>query len=207
MSPPIDSQVDVEDSNNIEEQQHADLRTPLLDAAGLRPSSIPQIIGNLLQNWWLWEILSSFISVLSFVSIVVILIVYDSSSLPDWPFVFNVRSYSSFSIVLIRLKAFRSTQLYLFSRPSQSFPYHLLWVPQSVNPNGFGIDKKSHGHFRTCSFSMTLVEVLGAPPVFFSTYVLGELPELRRVQRKIGHHHVNPIFTGVWLYWVRFSRS
>lgn len=105
MSPPIDydSQVDVEDSNNIEEQLHANLRTPLLNAAGLRPSSISHIIGNLLQNWWLWEILSSFVSVLSFLFIVVILIVHDSSSLPDWPFVFNINSVISFFATIAKL--------------------------------------------------------------------------------------------------------
>lgn len=93
MSPPIDgdSQINVQDNNIIEEQQHADSRTPLLSADNLQPSSIFQNTRNLLQNWWLWELLASFVSVLSFLSIVVILVVYDSSSLPDWPFVFNVR--------------------------------------------------------------------------------------------------------------------
>lgn len=92
MSPPIDGDSQIEQNNNIiEEQQHADSSTPLLSADKLQPSSIFQNTCNLLQNWWLWEILASLVSLLSILSIVVILIVHDSSSLPDWPFVFNVR--------------------------------------------------------------------------------------------------------------------
>lgn len=99
MPPPIgsDSPTELQDSD-IEEQQNADSRTPLLNADGPQQSSMAQNIGNLLQNWWLWEILASFLSLLSILSMVVILIVYDSSSLPDWPFVFNVRQNPSLTI-------------------------------------------------------------------------------------------------------------
>lgn len=98
------SQIDdpIQDSD-IEERQHANSRTSLLNAAGQQSSSISQKTSNLLQDWWLWEILSSFVSLLSILSIVVILIVYDSSSLPDWPFVFNVRQHSQLTMLLIGL--------------------------------------------------------------------------------------------------------
>ncbi|MCJ1468708.1 hypothetical protein MMC07_007338 [Pseudocyphellaria aurata] len=90
-------------NSQMEEEQHADSRTPLLSPAGLKPSSFLQKTGNLFQNWWLWEILASLVSLLSILSIVVILIVYDSRSLPDWPFVFNINSVISFFATIAKL--------------------------------------------------------------------------------------------------------
>ena len=83
---------DSDGSNNTGlEPQDADSRTPLLRGVRVRTRSLFHNIGQLLQNWWLWEIIGAFTSVLSLSIIFLILLLYDSSSLPDWPFIFNVR--------------------------------------------------------------------------------------------------------------------
>ncbi len=70
----------------------ADSRTPLLKSLPLqRASSARSKISGLLSDWWLWEIISAATCILALAVIVVILLLYDSSALPDWPFVFTVR--------------------------------------------------------------------------------------------------------------------
>ena len=68
-------------------------RAPLLKAASSQGASLTQHTGSLLSNWWLWELLETCISTIALVVIVIILFVYDGSSLPDWPSVFTVRRY------------------------------------------------------------------------------------------------------------------
>ena len=70
--------------------QDADSRSPLLKQSVPRPASLSRKISLLLQDWWLWEILSALTALISSTVIIVILVIFDSSSLPDWPSVFTV---------------------------------------------------------------------------------------------------------------------
>ena len=76
---------------NVEEP-NINSRTPLLKTSTLRHSSISHAVSLLFQDWWLWEFVGASIAVISIVVIFVILLLYDSSSLPDWPFIFTVGS-------------------------------------------------------------------------------------------------------------------
>ena len=71
--------------------QDADSRTPLLKQSVPEPASLSPKISLLLQDWWLWEILSALTALISSTIIIVILVIFDASSLPDWPSVFTVR--------------------------------------------------------------------------------------------------------------------
>ncbi len=73
------------------DEHNADSRTPLLIKSVPKPASISQRIALLLQDWWLWELASVSIALLATIAIIVILALYDGSSLPDWPSVFTVR--------------------------------------------------------------------------------------------------------------------
>ncbi len=75
----------------MSDAQDVDFRTPLLKQSVPRPASLLRKISLLLQDWWLWEILSALTALISSAVIIVILVVFDSSSLPDWPSVFTVR--------------------------------------------------------------------------------------------------------------------
>jgi len=82
------------DERNMTDGDHvlADSSTPLLKSLPLqRASSARSKISGLLSDWWLWEIISAVTCVLALAIIVVILLLYDSSALPDWPFVFTLR--------------------------------------------------------------------------------------------------------------------
>ena len=74
--------------------QDVDSRTPLLKQSFQKPPSLSHKLSLLLQDWWLWEILSALTALISSTVIIVILILFDSSSLPDWPSVFTVRCMS-----------------------------------------------------------------------------------------------------------------
>lgn len=71
--------------------QDVDSGTPLLKQSVPRPASLSRKLSLLLQDWWLWEILSALTALISSTVIIVILVIFDSSSLPDWPSVFTVR--------------------------------------------------------------------------------------------------------------------
>lgn len=60
----------------------------------LRASPIPasQRIPLLSPNWWLWEMVSAGTAFLAIVVIIIILAIFDQSSLPDWPSAVTVRS-------------------------------------------------------------------------------------------------------------------
>lgn len=66
-------------------------RIPLLNSASSQGVALAQRVGTLLSNWWLWELIEACTSIIALAVIVVILFVYDGSSLPDWPSVFTVR--------------------------------------------------------------------------------------------------------------------
>lgn len=80
--------------NPQSDEHDADFRTPLLAKSLPRPASITQRIALLLQDWWLWELASASVAVLATTAIIVILVLYDGSSLPDWPSVFTVRRFT-----------------------------------------------------------------------------------------------------------------
>ena len=80
---------DTEDDNNDE-------RTPLLKSTSSHKgqgSSLAQHAGSLLADWWLWELIEACTSIAALVVIIIILFIYDGSSLPDWPSVFTVRQF------------------------------------------------------------------------------------------------------------------
>jgi ABC-type Zn2+ transport system substrate-binding protein/surface adhesin len=82
---------------NDDDEREISSRTPLLKPStdnnknNNRPGFIWGKIFELLQDWWLWELIAIGTSIASMVIIAVILFLYDASSLPDWPSVFTVR--------------------------------------------------------------------------------------------------------------------
>ena len=69
-----------------------DSTTPLLKTSPVRRSfSLSNKLSGLLQDWWLWEVIGAITCVIALAVIVVVLAIYDSCSLPDWPSVFTVR--------------------------------------------------------------------------------------------------------------------
>ena len=68
-----------------------DPQTPLLGSVP-KCSSVSKRIALHFQNWWLWEIVSASTAALSIIAIIIILVAFDQSSLPDWPSIFTVRS-------------------------------------------------------------------------------------------------------------------
>lgn len=78
---------------------NANSSTPLLETSTRpRASSLATKLGALLQDWWLWEIVSATTCILALSVIIIILALYDSSSLPDWPSVFTVRRPNPFFV-------------------------------------------------------------------------------------------------------------
>ena len=74
-------------------------RTPLLKKASSHTNSLSREVSLLFQDWFMWELLSALLALLSLVAIVCVLVVYDSSSLPDWPSVITV-GFFHFSLVI-----------------------------------------------------------------------------------------------------------
>ena len=66
------------------------VHTPLLKKASRHTDSLSQKVSLLFQDWFMWELLSAVLALLSLVAIVCVLAAYDSSSLPDWPSVITV---------------------------------------------------------------------------------------------------------------------
>lgn len=68
-----------------------DPRTPLLSSGPNKSrNSLSRELTGLFQDWWLWEVFGAITSVLALLVIVTILMIYNSSSLPDWPSIFTV---------------------------------------------------------------------------------------------------------------------
>lgn len=78
--------------NGAENGEDADDRIPLLQPTYDQGASCIHGVSGLLSDWWLWEILGAITSIIALVVIAILLFIYDSSSLPDWPSVFTVRS-------------------------------------------------------------------------------------------------------------------
>ena len=68
-----------------EDGQGDSARTPLLKKAARHTNSFSHRVSLLFQDWFLWEVLSAVLALLSLIAIVGILLAYDASSLPDWP--------------------------------------------------------------------------------------------------------------------------
>lgn len=80
----------IQEANLDEQDTHS--QSPLLRAYHKQPIPASPKIPLLFQNWWLWEIVSASTAFLAIVVIIIILAVFDQSSLPDWPSVLTVRS-------------------------------------------------------------------------------------------------------------------
>ncbi|KAL8760223.1 MAG: hypothetical protein Q9199_000246 [Rusavskia elegans] len=78
-------------------------RTPLLKSASSQGTSLAQNAANLFANWWLWELIEACTSIIALAVIVIILFIYDGSSLPDWPSVFTINSVISFLSTISKL--------------------------------------------------------------------------------------------------------
>ncbi len=106
---------------------NSDSSTPLLQRASSRHKFLGLKMADLLQDWWLWEICGAATAMLAILTIAVILVVYDSSSLPDWPSVFTVRHCFSLSHLFNNAKPHaRSIRLFPSSPLSRSFAWVLL---------------------------------------------------------------------------------
>ena len=85
-----------EESNSSGGDQELDPSIPLLKAIPVqRASSAWQNILDLFSDWWLWEIISAITCLFALTVIVAVLLIFDSSDLPNWPSVFTVRFRSS----------------------------------------------------------------------------------------------------------------
>ena len=80
----------IQDANLDERDAHS--QTPLLRGSATRSTSVLKRTCLFFQDWWLWELVSAGLAVLAVIVIINILVVFDQSSLPDWPSVFTVRS-------------------------------------------------------------------------------------------------------------------
>lgn len=92
--------------NAIRDDRDVDSRTPLLKNSLPTPTLVSQKTALLFQNWWLWEILSAGTAVSAIILIIAILILFDQSSLPDWPSVFTV-DFSASLILHLLLRQLR----------------------------------------------------------------------------------------------------
>ena len=69
----------------------ADSETPLLKKSPFHSTpSIVHQLSKLFQDWWMWELVGASVSIMALAIIIVILALYDSCSLPDWPSIFTV---------------------------------------------------------------------------------------------------------------------
>ena len=75
--------------------------TPLLPTEATRRSISMTRLSVLLQDWWLWEIVSVVTCLLAIVVVILILAIFDSSSRPDWPSIINVGFKSRYPFSLL----------------------------------------------------------------------------------------------------------
>ena len=71
-------------------EHDGDSRTPLLKKPLPKANSSLKNFSLLLEDWWLWELISSLTAVIATTLIILILVLYDGSPLPDWPSVITV---------------------------------------------------------------------------------------------------------------------
>lgn len=95
-----------------------DSATPLLQKTFTQTRSLPQRLTLALQNWFLWEILSATTAVVAMAITVIVLAIYDSSSLPDWPSSITVGStaFGTYNNPLL-MTIYRSIRSSRFSPP------------------------------------------------------------------------------------------
>lgn len=105
------------------DEQDASSQTPLLKRPPRKPATVLARINLLLQNWWLWEILSAITAVLAFVAIIIVLVNFDQHSLPDWPSVFTVRSVYILYVSILLKSCLDKFHHLLLRRNSQAFYY------------------------------------------------------------------------------------
>lgn len=72
--------------------RNVDSQIPLLKKPIPEPAAASKRIALLVQDWWLWEIVSALTAATAIAVIVTVLVAFDQSSLPDWPSAFTVRS-------------------------------------------------------------------------------------------------------------------
>ena len=69
---------------------HETSGTPLLRRSLHAKASSSGKVSLLLQDWWLWELLSAVTATVATSAIVTVFVVFDGSALPDWPSVITV---------------------------------------------------------------------------------------------------------------------
>lgn len=70
-----------------------DSHTPLLNSNALSKKGFTASSKRLslsFQDWFSWDLASAFTASLSMAAIVILLAIFDGSSLPDWPSIFTV---------------------------------------------------------------------------------------------------------------------
>ena len=83
----------IHQANNAQESpaDHASIVTPLLQKPSAVSSSIAETVKDSFADWFSWEVLCAIIATLSYIAISAVLVIFDESSLPDWPSIFTVR--------------------------------------------------------------------------------------------------------------------
>ena len=109
------------------DERDASCQTPLLTEPSKKPVSASKRIFLLLQDWWLWEIVSAGTAVLAFAVIVVILVLFNQSSLPDWPSVFTVRSVMNLGCDLLLKSCIDKFSHLLVCNSSEAFYHFGCW--------------------------------------------------------------------------------
>lgn len=82
-----------QDGDANEDVDVVNSHTPLLNSNALSKKVLPASSKRLslsFQDWFSWDLASAFTASLSMVAIVIILAIFDGSSLPDWPSIFTV---------------------------------------------------------------------------------------------------------------------
>ncbi|KAL6721585.1 hypothetical protein ACLMJK_000689 [Lecanora helva] len=92
-----------QESARASDGNEVDYRIPLLNKSRPEPITLSKNISLLLQDWWLWELCSALLATLSTTAIIVVLVRYDGSPLPDWPSVITLNSVISLLAVVSKL--------------------------------------------------------------------------------------------------------
>ncbi|KAL2048120.1 hypothetical protein N7G274_000031 [Stereocaulon virgatum] len=90
-------------SATINNSHAGDSQTPLLKRSVPKPASRGHAISLLLQDCWLWEIFSALTAISATSAIILLLVFFDSSSLPNWPSIITINSAISFFAVITKL--------------------------------------------------------------------------------------------------------
>lgn len=107
--------------------QDADSRTPLLKKSLHKSATVSKRVALLFQNWWLWEILSATTAVIAINVIVIILVCFDQSSLPDWPSAFTVGPINILTSTLLLKTCLDKLGHLILCDSSEAFHYVGCW--------------------------------------------------------------------------------